>query len=106
MCRFLPLVVFFCCLGSSTLVFAEAPQCAAVTVTPTQVATAPKVNINTATEDVLSSQLKGIGKAKAAAIIEWRTTNGQFSSLEDLDEVKGIGVGIIEKNKDNIVFED
>ena len=55
---------------------------------------------------MLSTQLKGIGKAKAAAIIEWRETNGNFSSLEDLDEVKGIGVGLIEKNKDKIVFTD
>ncbi len=106
MCRFLSVVVFFCGFGLSTMVFAEAQQCAAVTVTPTHGATSGKVNINTATEDVLSSQLKGIGKAKAAAIVEWRTTNGQFSSLEDLDEVKGIGAGIIDKNKDNIVFED
>lgn len=106
MCRFFSFVVFWCCFGWSTLVFADAQQCATVTATPTYAATSDKVNINTATEEVLSSQLKGIGKAKAAAIIEWRTTNGQFSSLDDLDEVKGIGAGIIEKNKDKIVFDD
>ncbi len=65
-----------------------------------------KVNINTATLEVLSTQLKGVGKAKAAAIVEWRETNGRFASLEDLDEVKGIGAGILEKNKERIIFND
>lgn len=72
----------------------------------TQSNVSAKVNINTASVDVLSTQLKGIGKAKAAAIVEWRTINGHFASLEDVDEVKGIGAGIIAKNKDKIIFED
>jgi len=54
----------------------------------------------------LSTKLKGIGKAKAAAIIEWRETNGKFQSLDDVDEVKGIGPAILEKNKALIRFED
>ena len=49
---------------------------------------------------------KGIGKAKAAAIIEWREINGKFQSLEDVDEVKGIGPAILEKNKALIRFDD
>lgn len=82
-------------------VFAEGDVCE---VTP-QTTSPVKVNINTATAEVLSAQLKGIGKAKAAAIVSWRETNGQFSSLDDLDEVKGIGAGIIEKNKELIIFK-
>ena len=64
------------------------------------------ININTASVEELSSKLKGIGKAKAAAIIEWRETNGKFQSLEDVDEVKGIGSATLEKNKALIRFED
>lgn len=64
------------------------------------------LNINTATAEQLSTKLKGIGKAKAAAILEWREINGKFQSLEDVDEVKGIGPAILEKNKALIRFED
>lgn len=67
---------------------------------------ASSVNINTASFEELSAKLKGIGKAKAAAIIEWRENNGKFMSLEDVDEVRGIGPAILEKNKALIRFED
>lgn len=73
---------------------------------PSTKAKSESININTASVEELSSKLKGIGKAKAAAIIEWRETNGKFQSLEDVDEVKGIGPAILEKNKALIRFED
>lgn len=47
------------------------------------------VNINTATKEELMS-LKGIGEAKAEAIIEYRKNN-KFKSIEDLKNVHGIG---------------
>lgn len=49
-----------------------------------------KVNINTANLKTLSS-LKGIGPARAKNIIDYRTKNGSFKSIEDLKKVKGIG---------------
>ncbi|HNB18912.1 MAG TPA: ComEA family DNA-binding protein [Agitococcus sp.] len=73
---------------------------------PSTKAKSESININTASVEELSSKLKGIGKAKAAAIIEWRETNGKFQSLEDVDEVKGIGSATLEKNKALIRFED
>ena len=94
-------VLFVCCLCCISMLQAETVQCEVPAVSsPT------KVNINTATAEQLSAGLKGIGKAKAAAIIEWRTLNGSFKSLEDLDEVKGIGAGLIEKNRELVVFAD
>jgi competence protein ComEA len=41
--------------------------------------------------------LPGIGPKKAEALLEWRTRNGGFKSLEDVLEVKGIGRGTLER---------
>jgi len=51
---------------------------------------ADKIDINTATKTELQS-LNGIGDATADAIIEYRTQNGPFTSISDLENVKGIG---------------
>lgn len=59
------------------------------------------VNINTATEVELET-LPGIGPSKAAAIIEYRETNGKFTTIEDMKEISGIGDKIFEKLKDTI----
>jgi len=48
------------------------------------------VNINTATQDELDA-VKGIGPGKAKAIIDFRTKNGPFKSVDDLKGVKGFG---------------
>ena len=51
------------------------------------------VNINTATAQQLQT-LPGIGQAKANAIVAYRETNGNFSSIEDLRKVPGIKEGV------------
>lgn len=63
------------------------------------------VNINSANEKELMLSLKGIGKKKAKAIIDYRKKHGQFKTVEDLAKVKGIGKKLIEKNKQRIRFE-
>jgi len=55
-----------------------------------------KVNINSADVSQLS-MIKGIGSKKAQAIIDYRTTNGNFTALEDLTKVKGIGQSTLKK---------
>ena len=56
------------------------------------------ININTA--DIVELQkIDGIGEAKAKAIIEYRTTNGLFKSIEDIKKVTGIGESLFEKIK-------
>ncbi|MDU4922401.1 helix-hairpin-helix domain-containing protein [Dermabacter sp.] len=59
------------------------------------------VNINTASESELD-ELPGVGPAIAARIVEHRTTNGPFSNIEQLQDVKGIGPAIFEKLRERI----
>ena len=63
-----------------------------------------KVNINTATAEQLST-LPGIGPTRAQCIIDYRTTNGPFRSIEDIKKVTGIGDATFEKLKDKITVQ-
>ncbi len=60
-----------------------------------------KVNLNTATLEDLKT-LKGVGDSKAQAIIDDRTENGPFGSVEDLTRVSGIGQKTFESLRDQI----
>ena len=60
-----------------------------------------RISINTASTEQLST-LPGIGPAMAERIISFRTENGLFQTLEDLQKVKGIGPRLFEKLKDRI----
>jgi competence protein ComEA len=59
------------------------------------------VNINTATAEQLDA-LPGIGPTKAQAIIDYRNEHGRFSSIDDIQNVKGIKEGEFSKIKDYI----
>lgn len=85
-----------------TETISEKPE---ATKTPTKTAAAPretkplptrKINLNKATIEELSL-LPGVGPATAETIIEHRKTNGAFSSVDDLDDIKGIGEKKLEK---------
>ncbi len=60
------------------------------------------VDINTANAETISSELNGIGLAKARAIVESREKYGPFKSADDLSLVKGIGDKTVELNRANI----
>ena len=64
---------------------------------------AEKVNINTADAHTIDKVLVGVGPAKAEAIVAYRKDHGSFKSADQLASVKGIGLSIIEKNRDRIV---
>jgi len=54
------------------------------------------LNLNTASASDLDG-LPGIGQSFADRIIEYRTTNGPFASVADLQKVKGIGAALFAK---------
>ena len=58
-------------------------------------------DINQATKEELMS-LPGIGEAKAALIVNYRTEHGNFSKPEDIMQISGIKEGIYQKIKDYI----
>ncbi len=52
------------------------------------------IDLNTATAGALEG-LPGVGPVIAARIIDWRTANGAFRSVEELGEVSGIGDAVL-----------
>lgn len=63
---------------------------------------ADRVNINTADATAIAAALNGVGDAKAAAIVAYRTEHGPFKSADQLAQVKGIGLRTVEMNRDRI----
>ncbi|MGB5177138.1 MAG: helix-hairpin-helix domain-containing protein [Gammaproteobacteria bacterium] len=61
------------------------------------------VDINTADAAALAGAINGVGETKAATIVAYREMHGPFMRVEDLSNVKGIGPGTIEKNRQNLV---
>ena len=61
-----------------------------------------KIDLNSATAEEIAT-LNNIGLKKAEKIVEYRQSHGQFESVDDLKNVKGIGSVTIEKNRDRMV---
>ncbi len=61
------------------------------------------VDVNVADQAALES-LPGIGPSKAQAILAWREQNGPFKSLDDLDQVDGIGPSTLANLRDQVSF--
>ncbi len=65
---------------------------------------ASKLDLNSADAVSLQSGLVGIGKAKAQAIISYREEHGDFKSVDELLEVKGIGQALLDRNRDRLTI--
>jgi competence protein ComEA len=73
---------------------------------PTNVSdNAQKININTAADWLLEA-LPGIGTTKAKAIIDYRTKNGFFRSVDELTKVTGISQNLLDQIKPFITVSD
>jgi competence protein ComEA len=62
------------------------------------------ININTASAAELAT-LKGIGPAKAQAIVDHREKNGQFKTVDDLKLVRGIGDKMLEQLRSHVTVD-
>ncbi len=54
-----------------------------------------KINLNTASADLLIGSFKGIGKKRAGAIVAYRQKHGNFKSIADLAGVQGLGPSFV-----------
>jgi competence protein ComEA len=60
-----------------------------------------RININTADAQRLM-ELPGIGEARAAAVIQYRTEHGPFTSIEEIQNISGIKGAVFSKIRDLI----
>jgi competence protein ComEA len=67
---------------------------------------AEPVNINTASAEQISKNLNGIGLSKAELIVEYRKTHGAFTHVDELVNVKGVGLRTVDKNRGMILLGD
>jgi comEA protein len=66
------------------------------------------INLNSADQASLQ-RISGIGPKKAQAIIDFRTQNGPFKKVTDLEKIKGFSKKIVAKlveNNNNVVCSD
>ena len=75
-------------LGLSSLVFAADPG--------------DRVDINTASAEVLAETIHGVGLKRAQAIVLYREQHGAFTSIDQLAQVQGIGAKTVERNRDRL----
>lgn len=65
----------------------------------------PLLDINRADGTMIAAALTGIGPVKAQAIVDYRDVNGPFSSLDELQNVPGIGSSTLERIRGLLTLE-
>jgi competence protein ComEA len=100
--------LFFALLTSVSIAAVAAPAVKSEAGNAPQVqqmsaeAQAGKIDLNKADATILQRDLFGIGETKANAIVAYRDSNGPFSSVDELLEVKGIGKALLDKNREKL----
>ena len=64
------------------------------------------VNVNTASAQEIADAVKGIGLSKAQLIVAYREANGAFTHVDQLVNVKGIGIKTVDRIRDQITLEE
>jgi|GEM_PF-1881736 len=93
-----PIFMLSCCMTFSAMA-ANDNAAAVSSAVSGAVVSSTKVDINTASLSALVG-LNGLAESKAQAIIDYRQSHKQFSSVDDLVKVKGIGSKMLAKLKD------
>ena len=60
-----------------------------------------RLNLNTANAAALDA-LPGIGPARAASIVQYRARHGPFQTVEDLEQVPGMGAAAVARLRDQV----
>jgi competence protein ComEA len=97
-------------LSSSALMLSVTPAQAQTAAQPaaaqaSAVTVQNQVNINTADAETLALALDGVGMAKAQDIIAHREQHGSFKTVDDLQNVRGIGKATLERNRERILVD-
>jgi competence protein ComEA len=61
-----------------------------------------RVDINTANAAQMAETLVGIGPSKAESIVNYRQEFGPFEDVEELINVRGIGLRTVDQNRDRL----
>lgn len=91
--------LLFALIGAVSLPLSAAPVAQAPVATVTAQLQPAPVDLNKADAATLQRELSGIGKAKAEAIVAYREEHGEFASVDELLEIKGIGKALLERNR-------
>ena len=67
---------------------------------------AQPVNVNSASAEEIAESLKGVGMSKAEAIVTYRDKNGAFKHVDELVNVKGIGIRTVDINREFILLDN
>ena len=67
---------------------------------------AQPVNVNSASAEEIAEALKGVGLSKAEAIVDYRNNNGEFKHVDELVNVKCIGIRTVDINREYILLEN
>jgi len=67
---------------------------------------AQPVNVNSASAEEIAESLKGVGLSKAEAIVNYRNEHGQFKHIDELVNVKGIGIRTVDINREYILLNN
>ena len=90
-------------LAIVAVLLAFSPLGLAVEAQPDSTQQIQMLDINSADAAAIAAALDGVGLTKAREIVAYREMFGSFHSLEELADVKGIGVATVEKNRQRII---